>query len=230
MIAIKVEDFHENSCTASWEDLSALEPYLQERQYDAGQVLWAEGEISGRLVLIDRGRVKALRVLSDGTSILLYVFGPGNLFGFLPFVDGGAYPATAIAVDAVKARVMTRSSLRRAIREDPQVAMVLLNALGSRLREAFRRMGDQAQPSAVSRTAAALTLLLPAQAKAGQTIISIPHPKQDFAADLGMTAATFSRALTKLVDAAVLHRLTSPQLQVLDPEKLSAIAAGKVEV
>ena len=103
------------------------------------QVLWTEGEVSGRRVLLERCRVNAVRVLGDGSSVLFYVFAAGDLFGFLPFVNGGFYPATAIAVDDVGARVMSRSTLRQAIQPDPRVAMALLGALGRRLRQALRR-------------------------------------------------------------------------------------------
>lgn len=222
----KVTELELPEARAEQETIRVLAPHLQARRYRAGQVLWTEGEVSGRLVLLDRGRVKAVRVLPDGSSVLLYVFAAGDLFGFLPFVDGGPYPATAIAVDDVEARVMSRSTLRRAIEQDPKVAMVLLGALGRRLRQAFSRLGDQAQRSSTARVAAALSLLLPAGAGAETLTIDVPTPIHGFAGDVGMTPETFSRAVTGLVEAGVLHRLASPRLQVLDARRLRSIAAG----
>ena len=167
------------------EAMKVLEPYLHARHYKAGQVLWTEGEVSGRMVLLVQGRVKAVRVLPDGSSVLLHVFSAGDIFGFLPLVDGGPYPATAIAVDEVDARVMSRSELRQAVHQDPPVAMVLLKALGKRLRQAFGRLGDQAQRSSLARVAAALSLLLPeAGGSDVTTIIDVPSPIHDFAADV----------------------------------------------
>ncbi|RLB59982.1 MAG: hypothetical protein DRI34_00215 [Deltaproteobacteria bacterium] len=210
------------------ETIKVLEPYLLPRRYRAGQVLWTEGEVSGRLVLLDKGRVKAVRVLPDGSSVLLYVFSEGDVFGFLPFVDGGPYPATAIAVDDVEARVMSRSTLRRAVRQDPQVAMVLLEALGKRLRQAFSRLGNQANRSSVAHVAAALSLLLPeGDGEAHPTIIDVPSPIHEFAADVGVTPETFSRAVTRLVETGVLKRLARPKLQVLDARRLRQIASGQ---
>lgn len=212
------------------ETIQVLEPYLRPRRYQAGQVLWTEGEVSGRLVLLNAGRVKAVRVLPDGSSVLLYVFSAGDLFGFLPFVDGGPYPATAIAVDDVDALVMSRSALRQAIQSDSQVAMVLLEALGTRLRQAFGRLGDQAQRGSLARVAAALSLLLPPLATLdATTIINVPSPIHEFAADVGMTPETFSRAVTRLVESGVLARLARPRLQVLDAKRLRNIASGQSE-
>lgn len=209
--------------------MKTLEPYLRTRHYPAGQVLWIEGEISGRLVILVRGRVKSVRVLPDGSSILLYVFSAGDIFGFLPFVDGAPYPATAIAVDDIEARVMSRSELRQAIQKDPQVAMNLLGELGKRLRQAFGRLADQAQRSSVARVAASLTLLLPSSPQDPTLIIDVPSPIHNFAADLGISAETFSRAVTQLTDIGVLKRLAAPRLQVLDARRLCDIASGQSE-
>lgn len=212
------------------ETVAVLGPYLHSCHYKAGQVLWTEGEVSGRMVLILRGRVKAVRVLPNGTSVLLHLFSPGDVFGFLPFVDGGPYPATAIAVDDVDARVMSRTELRRAVQSDSRVAMVLLEALGKRLRQAFDRIQDQTQRSSLVRVAAALALLLPANNTDNPTtFIDVPSPLHDFASDMGMTPETFSRAVTRLVDAGVLRRLAIPRLQVLDAGRLLHIASGEPE-
>lgn len=207
--------------------LAALAPYLEPRRYRAGQVLWTEGEAPGRLVLLERGRVKVIRALPDGRSLLLFVFGPGDLFGFLPFLDGEPYPATAVAVDEITAKAMSRSALRRAIRDDPEVAMILLAALGARLRQAMDRIGDQAQRGAMARVAAALTLLLPGDSADPATIIAVPRPLHAFAKDIGLTPETFSRTVSRLVESGVLHRLSSARLQVRDAARLRLIAAGR---
>lgn len=94
------------------EALSVLGPWLETRHYPRGRVLWTEGEVSGRLTVLDQGRVKILRGRPDGGTTLLFVMGPGEVFGFLPFLDGGAFPATAVALDDIEARVMSRERLR----------------------------------------------------------------------------------------------------------------------
>ncbi len=207
--------------------MGSLEKFLTPRSYRPGQVLWTEGEVSGRLVVLEQGRVKILRTQPDGRSVLLFVFGPGEVFGFLPFIDGGPYPATAVAIDEARARVMSRSALRAAIAEDPQVAMVLLQALGRRLRQSFDRVDDQARHDATARVAAALLLLLPSTGGEGAlSVIDVPSPVYTFAEDMGLTAETFSRAVTRLVDQTVLHRLGRGKLQVLDLARLQRAAAG----
>ncbi len=206
--------------------LAALEPYLARRRYRAGHVLWTEGETFGRLVLLDQGRVKIVRAQPDGRSVLLHVFGPGTVFGFLPFLDGGPYPATAVTLEDVEARVMSRADLLRVIDQNPRVCMLLFEELGQRLRQAFARIDELSQRSATVRVAAALAALLPAGRAGPLQVIEIPRPGYGFAEEIGVTPETLSRALSRLVEAGVLHRLGPGRLQVLDGKRLKDAAAG----
>ncbi len=207
----------------------ALEPYLHARTYKSGHVLWNEGDRDGRLVVLDSGRVKILRHLSDGKPILVYVFGPGDVFGFLPFLDGGAYPASAIAMEALDTRIMSRAKLRQALRAEPDLGLMLLATLGRRLRDAFVRIGDASRRDALVQTAAALVSLATSEELAKPLlVVKIPEPSYSMAEQVGLTPESFSRALTRLVKAGVLHRMGPRKLQVLDPESLKNTAAGRL--
>lgn len=203
-----------------------LTAFLHPRRYRAGDVLWAEGQLDGRLVIVDQGRVKAVKAQPDGGSVLLYVFSRGSVFGFLPFFDGGAYPATAIAVEDAQTREISRAGLHAAIQEEPSVALALLSVLSKRLREAMRRVEDLSHQDATARVAAALLLLVPLGAPRSLLLLDIPRPQYAFAADVGVTPETFSRALTRLGEAGALRRLSGAKLQVLSLAELERAAAG----
>ncbi|NOZ85112.1 MAG: Crp/Fnr family transcriptional regulator [Deltaproteobacteria bacterium] len=208
--------------------IEALKPYLQEREYGQGHVLWNEGDTDGRLVVIDKGRVKIMHYLDSGKPILIYVFGPNDVFGFMPFIDGGSYPATAVAMDKVNARVMSRSKLREALAQDSTLALLLLSMLGKRLRQAFKKLDDVSRRDAVSRTAAALVALMPAgMLEKDLPIIEFPEPSYELAEQVGISPETFSRALTRLVESEVLHRVNAHKFQVLNAGLLRQAASGR---
>jgi CRP-like cAMP-binding protein len=195
---------------------------LHRRRFAAGSLLWREGETSGLLVSLESGRVKIYRLLPNGRSVTVFIFGPGDVFGFLPFLDGEPYPAYAEALEDTEARVMSRDELLSAVREDPQLAVALIGLLGRRLREAMRHVESLSTPGVLPRVASALTALL-ADAREGggrAGIIRLPVSGGEFAAALGITPETLSRSLTKLVAARILHRLGPGQFQVLDSEAL----------
>jgi len=203
-----------------------LAPFSHRRIFQPGDVMFREGDDAGMLVAIESGRVKIYRVLPNGNAITLYLFGPGDVFGFMPFLDGRPYPASAQALEAVTALVMRRSALVGAFERDPKVALALVQLLATRLREAFDRIERSSAPEALPRVASALASLLPEEASGGLAVIDLPVRAGELASAIGVAPESFSRAVTKLVASGLLHRLGPRRLQVLDPDRLRAAAAG----
>lgn len=57
-------------------------------------------------------------------------------------------------------------------------------------------------------------------------MIDLPVRAGALAAAIGVAPESFSRAVTKLVASGLLHRRGPRRLQVLDPDRLRAAAAG----
>jgi len=66
-----------------------LAPHRRVRRFSKGELLWREGEATGLLVSLRSGRVRTYRALPTGGEVTLFIFLPGDVFGFLPFLDGG---------------------------------------------------------------------------------------------------------------------------------------------
>ena len=202
-----------------------LAPYAHHRTFEAGSLLWREGDDSGLLVALESGRVKIFRAVPTGGAVTIYLFGPGDVFGFMPFLDGQPYPASAQALDEATGLVVSRTDLRAAFERDPQVALALVKLLATRLREAFDRIERSSVPEVLPRVAAALTSLLPERA-GPLVVVELPVRAREFAAAIGIAPESLSRALTKLVQAGVLHRLGPRKLQVLDASALRQAAGA----
>jgi len=198
---------------------SLLGPFLHPREFAAGDQLWREGDDAGLLVCIDSGRVKVHRGQGDA-QVTLYLFGPGDTFGFMPFLDGHPYPASAQALTAVEALVMERAELAAAFRSDPGVALALVELLATRLREAFVRIERSATPEVLPRVAAALVALLAEREGSGLAVIELPVTARELAKALDVVPESFSRAVTALVKSGIVHRLGPRRFQVLDASRL----------
>ena len=70
------------------EAIELLRDHFHVRHFKKENLLWREGDTSGMLVSLKKGRVKIYRILPSGRVVTLFLFGPGNVFGFLPFLDG----------------------------------------------------------------------------------------------------------------------------------------------
>lgn len=207
-----------------------LAPFFKPRRFAPGRLLWREGSRAGMVLAIERGRVKIFREPSRGQPVTLYIFGPGEVFGFMPLIDGGPYPASARALDELEALVLTREQLAQALAQRPDLALALLSLLGRRLREAFERVEAGSTRGTQVRVAAALDALLSEQpgSASATALITLPVAASELAAAIGISAESFSRAVTRLARQGLVHRLGPRRLQILDRAGLRALAGGAV--
>ncbi len=203
------------------EALGLLRDHLHARHFRKGNFLWREGDTTGMLVVLRTGRVKVYRVLPEGREVTLFIFGPGDLFGFLPFLDGQAYPAHARALEDVEADVMPRATLLQVFRSEPELAVTLISFLGKRLRACFDLIRSLSMPGARARVAQALLAISPPdEATGAQPVIHLPVSAHEFAGAIGIVPETFSRAMTSLVQEGILERVGSGGYRVLNLEQL----------
>jgi CRP/FNR family transcriptional regulator len=204
------------------EALALLKDHLHNRHFRKGNLLWREGDTSGMLVRIKTGRVKVYRLLPNGRAVTLYLFGPDDVFGFLPFLDGQEYPAYAQALEDVEAEVMARSALLQALRAEPDLAVTLIGLLGQRLRAAFDLIRDLSTPTARARVARALCALISPDPASGPAPpeVRLPVSAHEFAGALGLSPEAFSRALTAMAQDGLLERTGPTSYRVLDPAAL----------
>ncbi len=202
-----------------------LRSHLQVRRFARGSLLWREGETSGMLVAVKSGRVKIYRLLPTGRAVTLFLFAPGDVFGFMPFIDGAPYPAHAQAIEDVEAEVMARTTLLQALRAEPDLAVRLLALLGQRLRGAFDLIQSLSTPGSRARVAAALLALVAESRPAvGAVEVKLPVTAHEFAGALGLAPETLSRALTDFADAGLLARAGAGRYRLLDLSALEAAA------
>jgi CRP/FNR family cyclic AMP-dependent transcriptional regulator len=182
------------------------------------------------LVFLKSGRVKISRLLPTGKAITLYIFGKGSVFGFMPFFDDAPYPAYAQALDDCEADVISRSGLRQAVHQDPEVAIVLMKHLAQRLRDAFDTIERLQSKGTDPKVAAALMALIDdsPNVAGGPIFITLPIASHEFAQSLGLTPETFSRSITHLVERSVLKRLQRNRFQILDAHALEDAAETAV--
>lgn len=208
----------------------ALEKHPNPRSFRKGQLLWSEGDTDGLLVFLKTGRIKVYRLLPRGKAMTLYVFGAGSVFGFMPFFDDAPYPAYTQALDDCQADVISKSGLRQAVHQDPDVAIVLMRHLSRRLRDAFDTIERLQSKGTDPKVASAMLALMEDASSSSHApvMVSLPISSHEFAQSLGLTPESFSRSITHLVEKGVLKRLQRNRFQILDLKALKDVAESAI--
>jgi CRP/FNR family transcriptional regulator len=148
-------------------DLAYVAEVAIARHYEAGQVIFREGDASDTCYMVRHGHARALREHPDGRSIALAHFGPGDIFGELAMFDDERRSATVQTLDAVDALAVAGADMRRLLVRHPDIAVKLVTSMGRRLRAANERIARQSFQTVQSRVASVLGMLVEQARKEG---------------------------------------------------------------
>lgn len=191
------------------------------RSFGAGEVVFREGDDSDTCYIVRSGHARAIRQHSDGRTITLARFGPGDIFGELAMFDDERRSATVETLDNVEAVAIAGSDMRRLMRQHPDIAVKLVIALGRRLREANERLTRQSFQTVQSRVAGVLGRLVE-QARtegAGASDVLVQVTQAEIAQLAGSSRESASRFLAVLERAGIITQGRG-RITVHDPEAL----------
>jgi CRP-like cAMP-binding protein len=189
-------------------DLEQVAAVAVPRRFEAGDVVFREGDDSDTCYVVRSGHARAVRGSADGRQITLAHFGPGDIFGELAMFDDERRSATVETLDAVAAIAILGPDMRRLLREHPDLAAKLVIGLGRRLREANERLARQSFQTVQSRVAIVLGhLVAQAQAEgAGDDDVLVRVTQSDIAQLAGSSRESASRFLAVLERAGILEQ------------------------
>lgn len=178
-------------------DLQSLGALVRKRSFPKGSTVFSEGEPVAGLYFLMLGRLKIIRRSVDGQESIIHVLRTGEIFGGAAFFDRGPLPATAETLADSVVGVLERRDLEELLRQRPQVAMKMLEAMGERLRETQRRLAGLSRQDVSSRLAEVLLILGRkfGTAAGAELRLGAPLTHQELADLIGSSRETVSRIL-----------------------------------
>jgi CRP/FNR family transcriptional regulator len=203
------------------EELARVAEVAVPRQFVAGEVVFREGDESNTCYVVRHGRARAVREHSDGRSITLANFGPGDIFGELAMFDDERRSATIETLEDTEAIAILGGDMRRLLSEHADIAVKLLAALGRRLRETNERLARQSFQTVQSRVASVLLQLVAGARSEGaeEGDVLITSTQASLAQLAGSSRESASRFLAVLERAGIITQGRG-KLVVHDPNAL----------
>jgi CRP-like cAMP-binding protein len=203
------------------DELARVAEVAVPRRFEPGEVVFRENDESDTCYVVRHGHARATRAHSDGRTITLASFGPGDIFGELAMFDDERRSATVEAIDEIDAVAVLGPDMRRLLHEHPELAVKLVISLGRRLRAANERLAGQSFQTVQSRVATVLGQLIE-QARAegaGEGGVLLTITQADIAQLAGSSRESASRFLAVLERAGALTQGRG-KLTVHDPAAL----------
>lgn len=202
-------------------DERALFERGRKRRFDAGTTIFHEAEVTDRVVMLLSGRAKIATFTEDGKEVMLGVRDPGDLLGEFSALDGKPTSANVIAMEPVEALVVDVASFKSWLTEHPETALLLLQTVLTRLRDADRKRVEFSAYDTVARVARRLFELAERfgeETDAGVEI-ALPMTQDELAAWTGASRVGVSQALKALRDRGWIETRRR-SITVLDMEAL----------
>ncbi len=192
--------------TLAEDDLGRVADVAVPRRFSASEVVFREGDESNTCYIVRSGKARAIRAHTDGRSITLANFGPGDIFGELAMFDNERRSATVETLAPTEVIAILGGDMRRLMREHPEIAVKLIAALAQRLRDTNERLARQSFQTVQSRVAAVLAQMVAAARTDGQPEgdVLITSTQADLAQMAGSSRESASRFLAVLERAGII--------------------------
>jgi CRP/FNR family transcriptional regulator len=176
-----------------------------ERRYAPKRVLYRAGDAADGLYFVLEGRVRVSRELSPGPSRaqLLHSEESGGVLGEIPVFGGGAFPATAVAMERTRCAHLALAAVERLVRDDPEFARFALHRLARRAHSLLRRIDELTTTTIPSRLAA---YVLRRTAQVDGADFTLGMSQEALAEELGTAREVVVRGLAALVQAGAIRR------------------------
>lgn len=201
-------------------DVAQVAKLVRDRQYAAGETLFAAGTAADALMIIAHGQVKVTQTLASGREQLLRVLGPGEFDGEAVLFTPSERTTSGVALTQVVACTISRQDFQQLLKKTPALALNMLNSLGERVVQ-LEAQTTAANVASVSERLAGY--LVETSAALGQAHFTLPLQKKDLAAYLGTTPETVSRKLAAFERDGLIKQTGRSQITILDSDDLSLV-------
>jgi CRP/FNR family transcriptional regulator, cyclic AMP receptor protein len=178
------------------------------RDYEAGAVLFREGDAGDVMYVVQSGEVEIRRVVGDVERVLA-VLPAGEFFGEMALINDRPRSATAVVKRTARLLVIEPRTFEAMLRGRTEIAIRLIKTLAGRLERANQQIELLLLPSANHRVVQCLRRLaeeqLAAAGSATESAIYLPVSTDDIAVRV---------ALPPREVEAILERLTSARLVI----------------
>lgn len=207
------------------QSLLAVDQSAHRHKYQAGAVIFGEGETCAGFHVVVDGIVRIFRISPEGRMHTLSLLRAGSTFNEVAAVDGGPNPFNAVAVTQCTVATIGHANLLNLMATERQLLANTVQALAHLNRDYIERLEDMTFRTIPSR----LAKLFLHETAYGDQICQAPSKlsQEEIASILGTTREVVGRALRGLMNAGLLEK-KGRHVYVVDRAGLEYLAETNV--
>jgi CRP/FNR family cyclic AMP-dependent transcriptional regulator len=190
--------------------LEQLAARMTRKSVRRGTVIFSKGDAGNGLIGVLQGSVKISVISADGREAVFNIVNAGEIFGEMALLDGRPRSADATATSDCELISMDRTTFVLILRNEPDVALKVIEFLCARLRRTNEQVQDVMFLEAPARLAKALLHL------------AVKHET----AGMGRQAKITQREISQMIGLS--REMTNKQLRIWERAAWVKLARGSV--
>ena len=178
------------------QQIKTLLNYVQHRSYARNVYVMQAGDETDSIYVVLSGKAKVLINDEQGREVILGYMGAQDFFGEMGILDDQPRSASVYTLEACEMLRLSKDGFMSCLKENAEVAMLVIRNLVRRLRAADRKIESLALVDVSGRVARILLDL--AEEIDGRLVVQRTPAKQDIARQIGASREMVSRVVKDL--------------------------------
>lgn len=200
-----------------------LASHALRREFEREEVVFRQGEECPGIYIVDSGMVRVYNISAAGKEHVLHMVGPGQTFAEVAAIGCFSCPAHAQAIEPTRCVLLPLEPFRDELARDHTLCLQMMTGMSFWVRRLLSLIEDLVLRDALGRTA---RFLLEADTD-DEGFVRLPSLKRYVASHLNLTSETFSRTLSRLIEAGLVVEHDKNRVSLCDALKLRAVSEGK---
>ena len=185
------------------------------RKYEAGQIIFLDGEPCAGLYIVQGGWLKGFKHAASGREQVIRFLGPGEAFNEIGVMAEGKNLVTVQALEPSTVWIIEREALLRLMEVYPQMCRLISQNLAQRVYHLMKLIDDLSLCTVEGR----LVRLLLEQSNPGGLNRQRWYTRAEIAAQIGTVPGVISRILHSLADEGLI-RIERHEIHILNRQGL----------
>lgn len=204
-------------------DLAMFKKSLKLKKIKKGTILFHEGAYPKGVFILKRGKVKIFQRSRNGSEQIVYIYVPGDMFGYRPILSNDRHPASAMAIEDSGVYFLSPENFNKILTRSASFSNFLLRNLSNEFSVLVNRIAAFGQRSVKERLALSLLMLNEKYRQSPQESAEIVLSRTDLAVLVGTTIETVARMVGQLKQDRIIKTL-GRRIVIMDSKSLHKLA------
>ena len=188
------------------------------REYKKGEAIYLEGELSEKLFIINKGKVKISKLSEEGKEQIIRILEVGEFMGELTLFTHSPLKNYAEAIETTIVCIIDSKKINSLIEKSPSIALKIIKELSIRLEKTESLIESLGLRDVEQRVADILLKMAD-----DNNIIQLSISKKNLASHIGMRQETLSRKLSRFQEKGWIKQEGQRKIIILKRERLESM-------